>query len=211
MDYIQFLIMLNSVGGLTWKRFLRRVEPLVIIVLISYGQHILWILSTRPLTYGRHTVVSFRVSSSIRQSRFLGADVMRSGLLLRWRLCLKLIISSWYAWISLLMAFDRYCKRRTIPFFTLYGWWKLKLRYCSVNVGLRYTVDLDPCSVRITNKLSKFNLSCSFSLWWTFGLSSCDQIFWPLAPAQKYYSKVIHRKEVTHSNGQWSKEIAWAD
>ena len=23
-----------------------------------------------------------------------------------------------------------------------------------------------------------------------------------LAPAQKYYSKVIHRKEVTHSNGQ---------
>ena len=29
-----------------------------------------------------------------------------------------------------------------------------------------------------------------------------DVIFWPLAPAQKYYSKVIHRKEVTHSNGQ---------
>ena len=32
-----------------------------------------------------------------------------------------------------------------------------------------------------------------------------------LAPAQKCYSKVIHRKEVTHSNGQLSKEIAWAD
>ena len=30
-------------------------------------------------------------------------------------------------------------------------------------------------------------------------------------PAQKCYSKVMHRKEVTHSNGQWSKEIAWAD
>ena len=27
-------------------------------------------------------------------------------------------------------------------------------------------------------------------------------IFWPLTQPQKCYSKVIHRKEVTHSNGQ---------
>ena len=27
-------------------------------------------------------------------------------------------------------------------------------------------------------------------------------IFLPFDPAQKCYSKVIHRKEVTHSNGQ---------
>ena len=56
MEYIQFLIML---------RYPRRVEPLVNIFLISYGLHIFWILSARPLTKGRHTVVSFRVSSSI--------------------------------------------------------------------------------------------------------------------------------------------------
>ena len=35
--YTQFLVMLNSVGGLTRKRYHRRVEPLVNIVLMSYG------------------------------------------------------------------------------------------------------------------------------------------------------------------------------
>ena len=165
MEYSQFLIMLNSVGGLAWKRYLQRVEPLVNIVLMSYGLHILWILLARSLTWGRHTVVSFLVSSSILLSRFLGADVMCSGLLLQWRLCLKLNISSWYASLSLLMAFAWCCKWWTIPFFTLYGWWELKLRYCPVKVGLQYTNDLNPCSVCVTNTLRKGNfLSCSYSI-----------------------------------------------
>ena len=144
MEYTQFLVILNFVGGLTRKRYLCEVEPLVNTVLMSNGQHKLWILSARPLKLGRHTVVILGVSSSIFLSRFLGADVMRTGLLLRLRLCLKLIISSsWYAPRSLLMAFARYCKQQTIPFFTLYGWWELKLRYCPVKVGLRYTDDLN--------------------------------------------------------------------
>ena len=33
-----------------------------------------------------------------------------------------------------------------IPYFTLYGWWELKLRYCPVNAGLRYTDVLNPRS-----------------------------------------------------------------
>ena len=69
-----FLVMLNSVGWLTQKRFLQRVEPLENIVLMSYGLHIFWILSARSLTYGRHTVVSFWVSLSIVQSN--GANVI---------------------------------------------------------------------------------------------------------------------------------------
>ena len=56
-------------------------------------------------------------------------------------------------------------KQRTIPFFTVYVWWELKLRYCPVKVGLRYTDDLNPCSVRITNTSRKANLlSFSFSV-----------------------------------------------
>ena len=63
------------------------------------------------------------------------------------------------------MAFARCCKWRTIPFFTLYEWWDLKLRYCPVKVGLRYIDDQNPCSVRVTNTSRKDNLlSCSFSI-----------------------------------------------
>ena len=62
------------------------------------------------------------------------------------------------------MVFARCCKQRTIPFFTLCGWWELKLRYCLVKVGLRYPDDLNLCSVRVTNSLRKGDsLSCSFS------------------------------------------------
>ena len=90
---------------------------------------------------------------------------MRSGQLLRWRLCLRLIISSWYASVSLLMVFARCCKQRTIPFFTSYGWWELKLRYCPVRVGIRSTDELYPYSVRVTHTSRKGNLlSCSFSI-----------------------------------------------
>ena len=38
----------------------------------------------------------------------------------------------------------------------------------------------------------------------------CYVLTFDLAP-KKCYSKVMHRKEVTHSNGQYSKEIAWTD
>ena len=63
------------------------------------------------------------------------------------------------------MVFARCCKQRAIPFFTVYGWWKLKLRYCPVKVGLRYTDDLNRCSVRVTNTSRKGNLlSCSFPI-----------------------------------------------
>ena len=90
---------------------------------------------------------------------------MRSWLLLWWRLCLRLIISSWFASVSLVMVFARCCKQQTIPFFTIYGWRELKLKYCPVKVGLRYTDDQNPCSVHVTNTSRKGNLfSCSFSI-----------------------------------------------
>ena len=65
LEYTQFLVKLKSVWGLKRKRYLRKVEPLVNIVLLSYELRIFRILSTRSLTEGRHTVVSFRVSLSI--------------------------------------------------------------------------------------------------------------------------------------------------
>ena len=63
------------------------------------------------------------------------------------------------------MVLARYCKQRNIPFFAVYRWWELKLKYCPVKAGLRYTDDLNPCSVRVTNTSRKGNLlSCSFSI-----------------------------------------------
>ena len=50
MKYTQFLVMLNSVEGLTQKRYLRRVEPLVYINLMAYGLHLICIPSAWPLT-----------------------------------------------------------------------------------------------------------------------------------------------------------------
>ena len=63
------------------------------------------------------------------------------------------------------MTFAWCCKPRTIPFFTLYGWWELKLRYFPVMVGLWYTDDLNLCSGHVTYTSRKGNLlSCSFSI-----------------------------------------------
>ena len=60
------------------------------------------------------------------------------------------------------MVFARCCKQQTIPFFTVYGWWEMKLRYCPVKVGLRYTDVLALC---VTNTSRKGNLlSYSFSI-----------------------------------------------
>ena len=154
--------MLNSVGGLTQKRY--KLNHLWILSrchmdYISFGsfQLVLW--------HRADTVVSFCVLSSILLSRFLEVNLMRSGQLLQWRLSLKLIISSWYASVLLLIVFAWCCKQWIILFFTLYGWWGLKLRYCLVKVGLQYTDDLNPCSVRVTNTSRKGNLlSCSFSI-----------------------------------------------
>ena len=49
------------------------------------------------------------------------------------------------------MVFAQCCKQRTIPFFTLYGCWELKLRYYLVKVGSQYIDDLNPCSVHCGN------------------------------------------------------------
>ena len=68
------------------KRYFRRVEPL----LISYGLHIFFNLFTKTFV---RTVVSFQVFFSVVQSKFLGADVILYGKLLRWSLSLKLLIS----------------------------------------------------------------------------------------------------------------------
>ena len=63
------------------------------------------------------------------------------------------------------MVFSRCCKQRIIPFFTVYRWWELKLWYSPLKVGLRYTDDLIPCSVRVTDTSRKVNLLyCSFSI-----------------------------------------------
>ena len=50
MGYTWFLFMLNPLGGLIRKSDLRRVEPLVNIILTSYGLHIFLILSPKHLT-----------------------------------------------------------------------------------------------------------------------------------------------------------------
>ena len=61
------------------------------------------------------------------------------------------------------MAFARCCKKLTIPFFTLYGRWVLKLSYCPVKVGLQYKDNLNPCCECVTKKSSFGNLlPCSF-------------------------------------------------
>ena len=63
------------------------------------------------------------------------------------------------------MALARCCRQRTIPSFTLYGWWELKFRYCPVKVGLQYTDDLNSCSASTTNMSRKGSLlSCSFPI-----------------------------------------------
>ena len=49
MEYRQFLVMLYSFGGLTWKRYFWRVEPLLNVILISYGLNIFWIFLASPL------------------------------------------------------------------------------------------------------------------------------------------------------------------
>ena len=36
-------------------------------------------------------------------------------------------------------------------------------------------------------------------------------LYFDIQPGQRRHFKVMHRKEVTHSNGQQSKEIAWVD
>ena len=76
MEYTQFGVMLNSVDGLTPKKYTQRVDTLMNIVLKSYGLHIFWMISTRSLTLGRHSVLNFRVSSSILLSKFLGFVAM---------------------------------------------------------------------------------------------------------------------------------------
>ena len=67
MEYMQFIVMLYSVGGLTQQRYFWRVRLLINIVLISYGLHIFWIFSAQILTLDRPTVVSFLVLFSERE------------------------------------------------------------------------------------------------------------------------------------------------
>ena len=55
-EYTQFLVMLNSVGSLTEKRYLKRVEPLSNTFLMSYGLHIFWSLLIRPMTWRQWTI-----------------------------------------------------------------------------------------------------------------------------------------------------------
>ena len=68
-----------------------------------------------------------------------GGAAMYSGYLLRCRVLLIQTNSLSNVSRSPLMTFARCCKQRTIAFFTLYGWWELKLRYCPVNVGFPTT------------------------------------------------------------------------
>ena len=81
-------------------------------------------------------------------------------------LCLKIILFSWYASVSLLIAF-----------FTLYWWWEFKLRYCPVKVDFRYIDHLNPCILLIHQRRVIFHLVLSPK--WTVlmvGLSSHDQV-----------------------------------
>lgn len=65
------------------------------------------------------------------------------------------------------MTFTRYCRLRTILFLDfLLLWCKTKLRYSSVNVGLRQRDILNPCSDRdiSTSINASFSLSISLSI-----------------------------------------------
>ena len=104
-------------------------------------------------------MVSFQVLSSVLWSRFFGNDVILFGWLFQWRVSLNLS-TSWYT-LLLLMAFSQW----TIPLFTSYGWWELKLIYCPVNVGFQFMDVLIPWSVKVINTSRKDNLLlCSFSI-----------------------------------------------
>ena len=113
-------------------------------------------------------MVSFRVLFSVVWFKFLGADVILSGLFCD---C-GCFISSWYA--SLSLAFARYCRQRVIPFSILYEWWELKFKYCPVKVGFQYTDDQNLCSVRVDTSRKDYLLSCSFSIVNCIWLSSHD-------------------------------------
>ena len=149
--YIQSLVMLSSKEGLNRVRYLWSVFKLSKVVLMLYGSQILCIFSDNPFTWGRQTVFWVLFSSffsCIHLSQFWGAAAMYPGYLLHCRVLLILTNSLSNVSGSPLMTFAWCFKQGTIPFFTLYGWWELKLRYCPGNVGLRYTDVLNPCSVQ---------------------------------------------------------------
>ena len=75
-EYTKFLVMMDSAGGLTRKRYLWRVEQLVNIVLMSCGIDIFRVFSARP--FAKNTMVNFLLSFSIVQFRFPEAGVMLS-------------------------------------------------------------------------------------------------------------------------------------
>ena len=143
--------MLTSISGLTRKRYLRRVEPLANIVRMSYGLHIFW--SFRLVLWHRADILWW-VFGYCPLSSYPG--------FLEPMLC---ALGSCYdggcvSDISFLLDI-----LLDIAFFTVYGRWELKLRYCPVKVFLQYTDDLNPCSVRVTITSSRGNLlSCYFSI-----------------------------------------------
>ena len=101
--------------------------------------------------------------------------------MLQWSWCLKLIISSGYAWGSLLCFFVRCYEQWTITFFTLHGCWELKLRYCLGKVGLQYTDDRNSCCMHRFNKGrgSKFYVGSWIQQipeenWRTYWLNCCE-------------------------------------
>ena len=134
-------------------------------------------------------MVSFRVLFPVVRSRFLGANVMLSGSLLQWRLSLKLFISSWYASLSLLMAFTQCCRQWMISFYILYG--QYLNFYCPVKVGFRYMDDLNACCVQIINTSRKNNLlSCSF-----FKVNFINGLVQSSVPAPEFDKKHLKKAE----------------
>ena len=89
---------------LSGKRYFRRAMLLLNIFLISYGLHSFWIFSAKSLIEDRQTVMSFWLSFSLVWSTFLKTDVILSGLVLRWKLFLNILISILYASLSLVMV-----------------------------------------------------------------------------------------------------------
>ena len=143
VSYTQFLVMLYSIGA--WLRRYIFEESCHSWILSWYRQHIFWTFR-QGLWYIVDRLVNFRVLSLSLNLDYLEPMLYPVDSLLRWRLSLKL---HFYLVCIAVTTFARYYRQQTISFFTIYGWWELKLRYCPVKVGFQYIDDLNLCSVLI--------------------------------------------------------------
>lgn len=105
-----------------------------------------WRIFFRKLRTARHAMVSVVVASLCIIQFFISS---RFSLFFCLNCYVNNLASTATHTCLIFLQFSQCCKHRTVPFFTLYGRWKLKLRYCPVNVCFWYINVLKPYFVLI--------------------------------------------------------------